>query len=431
MEREYRDCVILHVDADGFFAGVEQALNPELRGCPVVTGAERGIIAAASYEAKRMGIKRGFQLHEARAKCAELVVVPSDYEAYSLYSQRLFAVLRRFSPMVEEYSIDEAFADLSGCERVLGLSLEEVAARLRESVARELGLTVSVGISLNKTLSKLCSKFRKPNGQTVLRREHLTLMLQRTTIEKVWGLGPASCAKLRAIGVTTAHEFVALDEQYVQKVLHKPGHATWLELRGERIFTLELEPKTRYDSMMKGHTFAPPSCDEHLVFGEAAKNLVAAFAKLRRHKHLAREIGLHLRQRDYRGRAASLPLPLATAHDSEAMPLLRVLFDELFERGQEYRATMVWLGGLLAAEHRQLDLFADTSARLACENLDRVVDGVNRRYGQGSLTSAAVLGLQQKPQHARDEAPERHRKNLVGERGRRLALPRVTLSNPI
>src|SRR5450759_1273607 len=117
MATAFEDCTLLHVDADGFFAAVEQALNPSLRGRPVVTGAERGIIAAASYEAKACGVSRGLQLHEAKRLCPDLVILPSDYESYSLYSQRMFEILRRFTPLVEEYSIDEAFADLSGCDR--------------------------------------------------------------------------------------------------------------------------------------------------------------------------------------------------------------------------------------------------------------------------------------------------------------------------
>ena len=199
MDYLYQDCTVLHVDADGFFAGVEQALNPALRGKPVVTGAERGIIAAASYEAKAQGIKRGLQLHEAKKLCPDLVILPSDYEAYSLYSQRMFSILRRFTPNVEEYSIDEAFADLAGCGDVLGCPLETVAERLRNAVSGEMGLTVSVGISLTKTLAKLCSKFRKPNGQTILRREHIPVMLKRTPIAKVWGIGPAKARRTRTL----------------------------------------------------------------------------------------------------------------------------------------------------------------------------------------------------------------------------------------
>ena len=431
MDPIYHDCTILHVDADGFFAGVEQALNPALRGRPVVTGAERGIIAAASYEAKAAGVRRGLQLHEAKALCPELVVLPSDYEAYSLYSQRLFAILRRFTPNVEEYSIDEAFADLGGCGQALGLPLEAVAARLRETVAGEMGLTVSVGISLTKTLAKLCSKFRKPNGQTILKREHVPLLLGRTPVAKVWGLGPASAAKLQALGVASALDYTRLDESAVRKLLHKPGHETWSELHGRRVFRLELEPKLRYDSMMKGHTFSPPSDDARLVFAEAVRNLTAAFAKLRRHRHVAKEIGLCLRLKDYTGQGAAATLPRLTAHDGDAVPLVRTLFDRLFAPGQLYRSTLVWLGGLVPEHQRQLDLFEDTPARQEPSKLDLAVDRINSRYGQGTVAPAAMLDLRLKAWHPRDEKPERFRTLLKGESARHLAIPRLTLTNPV
>ena len=431
MSSLFQDCTLLHVDADGFFAGVEQALNPALRGKPVVTGAERGIIAAASYEAKALGVKRGLQLHEAKALCPSLVVLPSDYEAYSLYSQRMFEILRRFTPNVEEYSIDEAFADLAGCADVLNAPLETVAERLRNAVATEMGLTVSVGISLTKTLAKLCSKFRKPNGQTILRREHVPLMLSRTPIAKVWGIGPASAAKLQAQGMATAYDFTRMDESAVLKLLHKPGHETWNELQGRRVFRLELEPKRRYDSMMKGHTFSPPSGDGRLVFAEAMKNMAAVFAKLRRHRHVAKEIGLCLRLKDYTGHGDAVTLPCLSAHDCEAAPIVRALFDRLFRPGQVYRSTLVWLGGLVPEHQRQLDLFEDTPARQCHEKLDRAVDSINSRYGQGSVVPAAMLDLSLKPDHPRDAAPERHNTRLHGESARRLAIPRLTLTNPV
>jgi DNA polymerase-4/DNA polymerase V len=431
MDPRYQDCTVLHVDADGFFAAVEQALTPALRGRPVVTGAERGIIAAASYEAKARGIARGIQLHEARRLCPDLVVLPSDYEAYSLYSQRVFDILRRFTPLVEEYSIDEAFASLDGCGGVLGAPLESVAERLRHAVSTELGLTVSVGISLTKTLAKLCSKFRKPDGQTVLRREHVPTLLARTPVGKVWGIGPASAARLQARGIATAADFVRMDEMAVLRLLHKPGHATWLELRGRRVFPIDTEARRRYDSLMKGHTFSPPSGDPRLVFSEAVRNLTAALARLRRHGHLARELGLCLRLQDYTPQIASAPLPCPTSHDCETAPALRGLFDALFTPGLTYRSTGVWLGGLEDERNRQPDLFEETPARHAYGRLDAAVDRLNRRYGQNTVAPAALLDGRLKPWHPRDAAPARRAAQLVGEEQRHLAIPRLTLGNPV
>ena len=127
---------IAHVDADAFFASVEQAVHPELKGRPVITGAERGIVAAASYEAKARGVKRGVPLHQVKQVCPECVLLPSDYETYSLYSKRIFAILRRFTPVVEEYSIDEAFCDLTGLRRLYRTNYRGIAARMKEEVGR-------------------------------------------------------------------------------------------------------------------------------------------------------------------------------------------------------------------------------------------------------------------------------------------------------
>ncbi len=126
---------IAHLDGDAFFTSVEQSLNPAYRGRPMVTGKERNIIACASYEAKALGIKRGVALHEAIRICPDLIVLPDDYETYSLVSKRMFNIMRRFTPLVEEHSIDEGFADLTGCQRVHHCSYEEIAQRMKQVVS--------------------------------------------------------------------------------------------------------------------------------------------------------------------------------------------------------------------------------------------------------------------------------------------------------
>ncbi|NMC96689.1 MAG: DNA polymerase IV, partial [Deltaproteobacteria bacterium] len=141
---------IVHIDGDAFFTSCEEAIHPELRGKALITGGERGIVACASYPAKKLGIKRGVPLAEARKICPGLIVLPSDYETYSLFSQRMFNIMRRFTPDVEEYSIDEAFADLTGMRRLLRSSYEEIVLKMKKEIERELGITVSVGLSITK-----------------------------------------------------------------------------------------------------------------------------------------------------------------------------------------------------------------------------------------------------------------------------------------
>jgi DNA polymerase-4/DNA polymerase V len=133
---------IAHIDGDAFFTSCEEAIHPELRGRALITGGERGIVACASYPAKKSGVKRGVSLHEARRICPGLIILPSDYETYSLFSRRMFGIIRRFTPDVEEYSIDEAFADITGMRRALRSSYEEIILRMKKEIERELGITV-------------------------------------------------------------------------------------------------------------------------------------------------------------------------------------------------------------------------------------------------------------------------------------------------
>ncbi|MEN6622545.1 MAG: DNA polymerase IV, partial [Smithella sp.] len=160
---------IAHIDGDAFFTSCEEAIHPELRGKPLITGGERGIVACASYSAKKIGVKRGVPLHEAKIMCPDLIILPSDYETYSLFSRRMFNIMRRFTPDVEEYSIDEAFTDITGMRRALHSSYEEIALRMKKEIERELGITVSVGLSITKVLAKIASKHQKPAGMTIIK----------------------------------------------------------------------------------------------------------------------------------------------------------------------------------------------------------------------------------------------------------------------
>ena len=206
---------ILHIDADAFFASCEQAVNPKLKGKPVITGKERGIVAAASYEAKARGVQRGMRLFEVKKVCPDAVILPSDYETYSLFSVRMFEILRRFSPDVEEYSIDEAFVDLTGLRRSFHGPYGMIAKKMQEAVENELGITVSVGVSLTKVLAKIASKYRKPHGLVLIPGREIHIYLESLSVEKVWGIGPNTSAFLRKFGITTALEFARKGEEFV------------------------------------------------------------------------------------------------------------------------------------------------------------------------------------------------------------------------
>src|SRR5713226_9059198 len=179
---------ILHIDGDAFFASCEQSRRPKLQGRPVVTGKERGIAASMSYEAKARGVTRGMRLSEIRKLCPEAVILPSDYETYSLLSKRFFAIVRRYTPDVEEYSIDECFADLTGLRRPLRMSYLKIAERMKKELDAALGFTFSVGLAPNKVVAKIASKWAKPSGLTAIPGRELHHFLAKVPVGTVWGI---------------------------------------------------------------------------------------------------------------------------------------------------------------------------------------------------------------------------------------------------
>ena len=204
---------IAHIDGDAFFTSCEEAIHPELRGKALITGGERGIVACASYPAKKMGIKRGVPLHEARKICPGLIILPSDYETYSLFSRRMFNIMRNFTPDVEEYSIDEAFADITGMRRAFHSSYEEIALLMKKEIERALCITVSVGLSITKVLAKVASKYQKPAGMTVIKGRDIAQYLCDLPVEKVWGIGNATTNYLAKLGIeqhSPLHNFLKI-----------------------------------------------------------------------------------------------------------------------------------------------------------------------------------------------------------------------------
>jgi DNA polymerase-4/DNA polymerase V len=384
---------ILHVDGDAFFASVEQAVHPELKGKPVVTGGERNIITCASYEAKAFGVRRGVPLFKARQMCPGLVVREDDFETYGLYSKRMFGIMRRFTPAVEEYSIDEGFADLSGLRRLHRASYGEIARRIQAAIRNELGLTVSAGLSLSKSLAKLASKFRKPAGFTAVRGRHIHLFLQRAPLKKVWGFGLNTVHLLSKHGLRTAWDFAVRPEEFARNLLGKTGLEIWSELRGDAVYPVNSAEKTDYATISKSRTFAPPSGDRDFVYAELVSNLEAAFVKLRRHRLRAKSLAVMLREQDFSeaGLQAALNRPAAAAQ--EAMPVARMLFENIYRAGGEYRATAVTLGHISADENIQPDLFEDNVRADKMTRVSRTVDAINDRFGRHTVSFASSLFL--------------------------------------
>ena len=424
----------MHIDCDAFFTSVEQALKPELKGKPVITGKERGIVACASYEAKALGVKRPMRLWEAQKLLPGLICLPSDYETYSIYSKRMFEIIRRFTPAVEEYSIDEAFAELSGLRRLHRSGYEEIAWMIKQAVQKELGLTVSVGLSASKTLAKICSKEKKPDGFFVLRARELHLFLPKVALERVCGFGPNTVALLQKHGLRNVWDYVIRPEAWAKGLLGKIGVELWHELRGEAVYPIVTEAKDDYASISKTKTFTPPSEEKDFVRAQLVRNLESAFIKIRRHKLRAKQMAVFLKGQDFRSWGVEAALDRSTASTLDAVGLAGELFESIFRPGTLYRATGVALCKLEADRTAQYDLFDDVPRIESLKRIDRVLDDVNELYGKHALhlgtslwlgkhrqsqfpSLAAKMKLGQSEQHvsARGDLPERKTNLLKGE----------------
>ena len=417
---------ILHIDGDAFFAACEQSRNPVLKGKPVVTGKERGIAASMSYEAKACGVTRGMRVSEIKRHCPQVVLLPSDYETYSLLSTRMFAIVRRYTPDVEEYSIDECFADLTGLQRPLKGSYPQIAARIKQALDVELGFTFSVGLAPTKVVAKIGSKWKKPSGLTCIPGWTIHRYLDRLPVEKVWGIGAKTTAYLAKHGIRTALAFARLPERWILQHLPKPFYEIWQELRGTNVFPLETHAKEDYQSVQKFKTFSPPSNDREFVFSQLAKNIENGCMKVRRYQLVAGSAMCFLRTQDFRDVGLEVRFNRPTAFSHEVIHALRPLFDRLFSPKVPYRSTGVMLGKLQEDANLQLNLF-DPPLRIdKFQRIYHTIDTLRRRYGKHTVFLGASLTAQTFTQHVGDrgDAPERKGLLLKGESDRRrLGIP--------
>jgi DNA polymerase-4/DNA polymerase V len=415
---------ILHIDGDAFFTSCEEAIHPGLRGKPIITGGERGIVACASYAAKKLGVKRGVPLHEAKKICPDLIVLPSDYETYSLFSRRMFNIMRRFTPQVEEYSIDEAFADITGMRRALRASYETIALSIKDRIAAELGITVSVGLSLTKVLAKAASKHRKPNGLTVIPGRAIARHLEDLPVEAIWGIGHATTNYLNKMGIRTALAFARLPEKTVRERFTKPGVEIWRELRGESVYPVCSEEKSSYASISKTKTFAPPTADPDYLFAHLLRNLESACIKARRYQLAPRRVVAFLKKQSFETVGREVKLNRPCAHPVELSQLLKTLFADMFDRHERFRATGVVLADLAPDVQTQYSLFEDPLRAEKARDLYEAVDALSEKYGKHTVHLGASHLIEVCGKGRRGAPTVREQTRLYGETGRKhLNLP--------
>jgi DNA polymerase-4 len=377
---------ILHVDMDAFFASVETLDDPTLRGKPVIVGGRpesRGVVAAASYEARAFGIHSAMSSRRAVQLCPHAVFLAPRGARYAEISRHVFAILESFTPLVEPLSIDEAFLDVTGCRRLFGPP-EAIGHAIKHRIREEIGLVASVGVAPNKFLAKLASDMEKPDGFVVIPADRAANLLADLPVSRIWGVGKVGRQALARLDI---HTFRDLRDA--------PGDliARHFGLSAEHLLQLAwgrderpVVPDSDAKSVGAETTFAADIADAAELRRQLDRLVDRVARRLRRHGLRAQTIHLKARYPDFTTVTRAATLETATCSTSIVRRTARDLLERRLERaGRSLRLIGVSVSGLTTGDAGQPDLFPDAAAERS-ERLDRLVDRLRDKHGPATIT---------------------------------------------
>jgi DNA polymerase-4 len=378
---------IIHVDLDAFFAAVEQRDRPELRGKPVIVGGDprsRGVVSTASYEARRFGVHSAMPLATAIKLCPDGVFLPVDGAKYQRVSREVMAVLRRFTPAVEQVSIDEAFLDVAGSEALFGPA-PEIARRIKAEVLAATKLTVSVGVATSKLVAKVASDLRKPDGLVIVEAGQEAAFLAPLEIRRLWGIGPKTAERLNGLGIRTIGELAALPVETLTRVLGEHGATLH-----ERALGIDPDPVIGGGEAAKSVSHETTFAVDVTDAAEIERTLLAlsegVSARLRAAGLRAGTVAVKIRDSSFRtitrqkqlAEPSDLTEPIWRAAADLARPEVR---------GKKIRLLGVAATGLGAPEQTTMFEAVDERRRRVVE----ATDAVRRRFGDRAVTRASLL----------------------------------------
>jgi DNA polymerase-4 len=376
---------LLHADLDAFYASVEQRDHPRLRGRPVIVGA--GVVLAASYEAKAHGVKTAMGGAQARRLCPQAIVVPPRMGAYSDASKAVFAVFEQLAPVVEALSIDEAFLDVRGLERILGTPAE-IAARLRKQVRDRVGLPITVGVARTKFLAKVASGVAKPDGLLVVEPDRELAFLHPLPVERLWGIGRVTAAKLHARGILTVGQMAALGEGTLVAMLGR-GTGRHLHALSHNRDPRPVHTRRRRRSIGAQRALGRRPIDPDELAAVLMILVDRVTRRLRAARRVCRTVVLRLRFADFSRATRSYTVLGPTAETQTILALAMGLLTMSMPTISSHGLTLVGvaLSNLSEEGGVQLRLPFD-HARELDETLDRIRD----RFGSAAITRGALVG---------------------------------------
>lgn len=381
---------ILHGDLDAFYASVEQRDHPEYRGRPVIVGGgphERGVVSAASYEARAFGVRSAMPLRTASTLCPQGIFVPGDHAAYAAASDAVMALFSARTPLVQPISLDEAFLDVTATLQLFG-GAEAIARELKRAVREELGLVLSVGIATNKLCAKIGSDLRKPDGLVIVPPGAEAKVLAPLPLARLWGVGPKTRAVLEDLGLRTIGDLASAAPALLETRFGEHGRSIWERAHG--IDASTVEPEVDAKSVGHEYTFERDTLDPARIEATLLRLAEGVGRRLRAANVRARTVTLKLRVAPFETRSRQRTLPEPTADDLRLYEVARTLLrtalaaDRDAGRAAAVRLVGISASGLEAGE--QLDLFQ--GARAA--RLNAALDAVRDRFGDTALDRASA-----------------------------------------
>ena len=380
---------ICHLDCNSFFASVEMAYNPKIKDKPVLVGGiGGGCVITANYLARDRGVYTGMPVFQAKKLCPDGVFLHGDFRRYHIYNRKILSILKTFTPDIEELSIDEFYFDLTGLRRIYHCSYEEICERIKNKIHSDLGITVSIGLSINKTWSKVGSNYKKPNAVTTISAKDIEDFQQKIPLKAINGIGSNTSRLLEKFNIRTIPDLISKPPSFIEKILGKPGLELYQELQGDYIKILNFEnaaPK----SLSRTRSFKC-SQDKNYIYSQIIKNLSIAFWELRRYQLKTKQLYLMLRLKNFKVLNYEITLDQPTNHDNILLKKIKETFDKVYSKNEIYRSTGIITTKLIPEENVQFNLFTDFETEKTQQTLFDSLDKINNKYGRQTLTFASA-----------------------------------------
>ena len=396
---------IIHLDLDAFFASVEQRDNPAFRGKPLIVGgisggkgnSNRGVVCAASYEARKYGVHAGMPIWEARQKCPRGIFVPTQMNKYLKESKKFFQICSSYTPLIEPLSIDELFLDVSGCESLFGSS-EIIGRKIKERVYQELGLKVSVGIAENKFIAKIATNLGKPDGFYIIPSKDIQKILYPLPVSSLWGIGKKTEELLKKSGIYLVEQLARMPDSILENLLGKNGKK--IKLLAQGIDESPVTPPSKAKSIGKETTFSTNITEKAVLVKELLRisQLMGYIARKKGYK--GRTITLKIRFHNFITLNKSKTLNNPTNIDDLIFKTVVELLDKVRHKKGGVRLLGIKLSNLaLGNEIKQLEFLRDEEDKKddKLEQLTQSLDKIREKFGPKALTRASLLSKNVKP----------------------------------